>query len=41
MTMLPGLIDCHDHMANHRYDWRIAGASTSRRARGICAPPRC
>src|SRR6266478_3200012 len=20
MTVLPGLIDCHDHMANHRYD---------------------
>jgi imidazolonepropionase-like amidohydrolase len=20
MTLLPGLIDCHDHMANHRYD---------------------
>src|SRR3954463_11316895 len=20
MTILPGLIDCHDHMANHRYD---------------------
>src|SRR5437868_13569564 len=19
MTVLPGLIDCHDHMANHRY----------------------
>src|SRR5947199_7905021 len=27
MTVLPGLIDCHDHMANHRYDmahrWRL------------------
>src|ERR687884_824100 len=27
MTILPGLIDCHDHMANHRYDmahrWRL------------------
>ena len=20
MTVLPGLIDCHDHMANHSYD---------------------
>src|SRR5690348_16587600 len=20
LTVLPGLIDCHDHMANHRYD---------------------
>ena len=20
MTLLPGLIDCHDHMANHRYE---------------------
>src|SRR5213082_2341459 len=20
MTVLPGLIDCHDHMANHKYD---------------------
>lgn len=27
MTLLPGLIDCHDHMANHKYDlahrWRL------------------
>ena len=27
MTVLPGLIDCHDHMANHSYDmahrWRL------------------
>ena len=40
MAVLPGLIDCHDHMANHRYDLAHRWASTSRKARGICAPPR-
>ena len=41
MTILPGLIDCHDHMANHRYDmahrWRLDEPQST----GICAPPRC
>ena len=30
LTVLPGLIDCHDHMANHRYDLAHRWGSTSR-----------
>src|SRR5437764_9544936 len=37
MTILPGLIDCHDHMANHRYDlahrWRIDEPQSTRHLR--------
>src|SRR6267378_4668901 len=36
-TVLPGLIDCHDHMANHRYDlahrWRIDEPQSTRHLR--------
>jgi imidazolonepropionase-like amidohydrolase len=36
-TILPGLIDCHDHMANHRYDlahrWRIDEPQSTRHLR--------
>src|SRR5579863_5929594 len=37
MTILPGLIDCHDHMANHKYDlthrWRIDEPQSTRHLR--------
>src|ERR1700686_4146396 len=37
MTILPGLIDCHDHMANHRYDlvhrWRLDEPQSTRHLR--------
>jgi imidazolonepropionase-like amidohydrolase len=37
MTVLPGLIDCHDHMANHRYDmvhrWRLDEPASTRHLR--------
>jgi imidazolonepropionase-like amidohydrolase len=37
MTLLPGLIDCHDHMANHRYDlahrWRLDEPQSTRHLR--------
>jgi imidazolonepropionase-like amidohydrolase len=37
MTVLPGLIDCHDHMANHRYDlahrWGIDEPHSTRHLR--------
>jgi imidazolonepropionase-like amidohydrolase len=37
MTVLPGLIDCHDHMANHRYDlahrWRLDEPQSTRHLR--------
>src|SRR6202795_3099971 len=37
MTVLPGLIDCHDHMANHRYDlahrWGIDEPQSTRQLR--------
>src|SRR5579862_3650503 len=37
MTVLPGLIDCHDHMANHKYDlahrWRIDEPQSTRHLR--------
>ncbi len=37
LTILPGLIDCHDHMANHRYDlahrWRIDEPQSTRHLR--------
>src|SRR5258708_3828496 len=37
MTVLPGLIDCHDHMANHRYSlehrWRLDEAQSTRHLR--------
>jgi imidazolonepropionase-like amidohydrolase len=37
MTMLPGLIDCHDHMANHRYSlehrWRLDEPQSTRHLR--------
>ena len=37
MTVLPGLIDCHDHMANHRYDlahrWGIDEPQSTRHLR--------
>jgi imidazolonepropionase-like amidohydrolase len=37
MTILPGLIDCHDHMANHKYDlahrWRLDEPSSTRHLR--------
>src|SRR5205085_11838572 len=36
-TVLPGLIDCHDHMANHRYDlthrWRLDEPQSTRHLR--------
>src|SRR5260370_20147614 len=36
-TILPGLIDCHDHMANHRYDlahrWRLDEPQSTRHLR--------
>ena len=47
MTILPGLIDCHDHMANHRYDmahrWRLdepQSTKPSAHRRGAEADPR-
>src|SRR6266700_3534691 len=37
LTILPGLIDCHDHMANHRYDlahrWRLDEPQSTRHLR--------
>src|SRR5258708_32806507 len=37
MTILPGLIDCHDHMAKHRYDlahrWRLDEPQSTRHLR--------
>src|SRR5712691_7058483 len=37
MAVLPGLIDCHDHMANHRYDlahrWRLDEPQSTRHLR--------
>src|SRR5438067_7912894 len=37
MTLLPGLIDCHDHMANHRYSlehrWRLDEPQSTRHLR--------
>jgi imidazolonepropionase-like amidohydrolase len=37
LTVLPGLIDCHDHMANHRYAlehrWRLDEAASTRHLR--------
>src|SRR6266700_499480 len=37
LTILPGLIDCHDHMANHRYDlahrWRVDEPQSTRHLR--------
>src|SRR3984893_7683978 len=37
MTVLPGLIDCHDHMANHKYDlahrWGIHEPHSTRHLR--------
>ncbi|HYM72475.1 MAG TPA: amidohydrolase family protein [Stellaceae bacterium] len=37
MTVLPGLIDCHDHMANHKYDlahrWGIDEPHSTRHLR--------
>jgi imidazolonepropionase-like amidohydrolase len=37
MTVLPGLIDCHDHMANHRYSlehrWRLDEPQSTRHLR--------
>ncbi|MBV8889729.1 MAG: amidohydrolase family protein [Alphaproteobacteria bacterium] len=37
LTVLPGLIDCHDHMANHRYDlshrWGIDEPDSTRHLR--------
>ena len=37
MTILPGLIDCHDHMAYHRYDlahrWRLDEPQSTRHLR--------
>jgi len=37
MTVLPGLIDCHDHMANHKYDlahrWGIDEPQSTRTLR--------
>jgi imidazolonepropionase-like amidohydrolase len=36
-TILPGLIDCHDHMANHKYDlahrWRLDEPQSTRHLR--------
>src|SRR6266550_1694336 len=40
MTVLPGLIDCHDHMANHRYSLEqtlAAGYTMIRDAAGLDA----
>ncbi|HEX3538321.1 MAG TPA: amidohydrolase family protein [Stellaceae bacterium] len=37
MTLLPGLIDCHDHMANHRYElahrWGLDEPASTRHLR--------
>lgn len=37
MTVLPGLIDCHDHMANHKYElahrWRLDEPQSTRHLR--------
>ena len=37
ITVLPGLIDCHDHMANHKYDlahrWRLDEPQSTRHLR--------
>ena len=37
MTVLPGLIDCHDHMANHKYDmahrWGLDEPASTRHLR--------
>jgi len=37
MTVLPGLIDCHDHLANHRYDmahrWGLDEPASTRHLR--------
>src|SRR3977135_3692145 len=37
MTILPGLIDCHDHLANHRYSlehrWRLDEPQSTRHLR--------
>lgn len=37
MTLLPGLIDCHDHMANHRYElahrWNLDEPASTRHLR--------
>jgi imidazolonepropionase-like amidohydrolase len=37
MTLLPGLIDCHDHMANHRYElahrWGLDEPASTRHMR--------
>ena len=37
MTILPGLMDCHDHMANHKYDlthrWRLDEPQSTRHLR--------
>ena len=37
LTVLPGLIDCHDHMANHKYDlahrWRLDEPQSTRHLR--------
>jgi imidazolonepropionase-like amidohydrolase len=37
MTVLPGLIDCHDHMASHKYDlahrWRLDESQSTRHLR--------
>src|SRR6266704_801284 len=37
LTILPGLIDCHDHMANHKYDlahrWRLDEPQSTRHLR--------
>jgi len=37
MTVLPGLIDCHDHIANHRYDiahrWGLDEPASTRHLR--------
>src|SRR6516164_9475192 len=41
MTILPGLIDCTIIWRCTAMIWRGAGESTSRKARELCAPPRC
>src|SRR5258708_23061110 len=42
MTVLPGLIECHHHMANHRYDmahrWRLDQPASTRHPRPAALP---
>ena len=41
LTLLPGLIDCHDHLANFGYEIASRWGITETRRCGTCALPRC